>query len=467
MDGLRTEIEAVARSPACSAPANHDAGEGPWRGRTNRSAPNSVALADSTAAASESRAAAYDCGTRTANPPFSPRAAPTAASTSTIPAPCASASFPVSDAADMRSARTSAGSGAEAGSASRIAPIRTAAAAATVGAAMLVPPYRPNGSCDSARGGLVTGEGTNPYAPTPTMSGFGCPRGVGPRLVKSTRWPAWPVVLPKRGWPANAPCPTNALLVAAPTVRTNGDAPGVPVVPYPCPELPALATTRTPGYLRSSECGTAIIPWASETASAPGTAPISGNADMPQLCVMTSARAAPEYRQDQPRSSAASPSPPPCTASNPAAHMDAYRVSPNQRALTGTIDAPGATPRAAYFSELLYTSYPDLPAEAIAAAEAEPCPTRSVITPKNSPPGSIGGRRVPLTALSTSCRCDAPSPAPGPPARAPAVTPYTSSTRAPTIPALKSSAPSPSESCTRNSAPSPRRMGSSSVKSKS
>ena len=147
--------------------------------------------------------------------------------------------------------------------------------------------------------------------------------------------------------------------------------------------------------------------------------------------------------------------------------MDAYSVSPNQSALIGMIDAPGATPRAVCFSELLYTSYPILPADAIAAAEAEPCPTRSVITPKNSPPGSIGGRSVPLTALSTSCRCEAPpppSPSPPPPADA---TPYTSSTRAPTIPALKSSAPSPSESYTRNSDPSPSRMGSSSVKSKS
>ena len=215
---------------------------------------------------------------------------------------------------------------------------------------MLVPPYMPNGSYDSARGGLVTGAGTNPYAPTPTMSGPWCPSGEGPRLVKSTMCPWRSVVLPKRGWPANGPCPTNALLVEAPTVSANGEAAGAPSVPYPCPELPALATTSVPGYLRSSECGTATRPCTSETRSAPGIDPRSGNDDTPQLWVMMSALGAPEYFHDQPREGAApSPgagAPPPCTGSNPAAHMDAYRLSPNHSALIGSMDAPGAAPRA-------------------------------------------------------------------------------------------------------------------------
>ena len=47
-------------------------------------------------------------------------------------------------------------------------------------------------------------------------------------------------MLPNRGSPLNGPYPTKSLLVTAPTEIPNDEIPGMPMVPYPCPEFPAL-----------------------------------------------------------------------------------------------------------------------------------------------------------------------------------------------------------------------------------
>ena len=53
--------------------------------------------------------------------------------------------------------------------------------------------------------------------------------------------------LPNLGWSLKGPYPTNTLLVVAPTEIPNGDALGKPIVPYPCPEFPALEIIVIPG----------------------------------------------------------------------------------------------------------------------------------------------------------------------------------------------------------------------------
>ena len=76
-----------------------------------------------------------------------------------MPDPCEYGSLPMSCAVDIMMFLIESGSGSSPDS--RIPSIRTAAAPATTGAAMLVPPKSENGSASDSRSSLSTLDGTN------------------------------------------------------------------------------------------------------------------------------------------------------------------------------------------------------------------------------------------------------------------------------------------------------------------
>ncbi len=53
--------------------------------------------------------------------------------------------------------------------------------------------------------------------------------------------------MPNLGCSLNELYPTKSLLVTAPTDIPYDEIPGLAIVPYPCPEFPALETIVIPG----------------------------------------------------------------------------------------------------------------------------------------------------------------------------------------------------------------------------
>ena len=302
----------------------------------------------------------YEASLCTAKTPPSPCTKSTALLASTSPDPWVRASFCRSDAVDIRMFLTTNGSYST--MFSRMLCIRTAALPATRGVAMLVPPNSEKDSASESFSSLSTLEGTKLCAPLLIRSGLGSPIIPGPLLEKSTTWPWCSVLFPNLGWSLNGPYPTKTLLVVAPTEIPNGAELGIPIVPYPGPELPALVTIVTPGKSSSRECGTARAPSTSERMSIPGAAPRVGKLDTPQLLDTMSALGLPvnSHRVS--------------SLSKPAVHSHAYTVSPNHSDFTGRMLAPGAAPTMEYFPVSLYMSYSWTPLEATDAALEVPCP---------------------------------------------------------------------------------------------
>ena len=137
------------------------------------------------------------------NDPLPPVANSTALEMFTIPEPCTNGSLFVSSAVDARIFFIK--NGLYCSPPSNTACINTAAAPATIGAAMLVPPKRSKFPSFSLFIDSVTRNGTNAYAPVAIMFGFGSAIMLGPRLEKCAISPPSDVELPNRGCPEILP----------------------------------------------------------------------------------------------------------------------------------------------------------------------------------------------------------------------------------------------------------------------
>ena len=148
-------------------------------------------------------------------------------------------------------------------------------------------------------------------------------------------------MFPNLGWSLKGPYPTITLFVVAPTLRPNGETFGKPSVPYPCPELPALDTIKTPGYSSANVPGIANEFMTKDNISRPDACLVFGKLETPQLFDIISALGVTvNFHLSS-------------LFSNPADHNQAYATSPTHRALTGIISASGATPRIVNFFVLL------------------------------------------------------------------------------------------------------------------